>query len=277
MGSSRPLGGLLLALDLDGTLTQADGAVGGRTLDALRAARLDGARVGLFTRRASGFLRRRHPALLDVLDIVSCGGGAYLFDPRTGEEELLAGLPARLCRELDTVIREPRAPDVALEHGGVFVCDRGFEPPGHWEPADAFRGRGDPIVAPVTTIYLQGRAEAGGPWRERLPAAGTGAVMLAMDDQMIKYEPDGVSKGGSLAPAVQALGGQEPTTVVAVGNAHDDLALFAVADFSYCVADAHPDLWAAATRLPETSAEHAVAALLEGEILRTLLPRGRKR
>jgi Cof subfamily protein (haloacid dehalogenase superfamily) len=73
----------LLALDLDGTLLRADGAVDSRDVDAIAAVRAAGVRVTIATGRiATGALPTA--ARLNLDTTLVCAEGAVLVDPLTG-------------------------------------------------------------------------------------------------------------------------------------------------------------------------------------------------
>jgi phosphoglycolate phosphatase (TIGR01487 family) len=107
-----------LATDYDGTIAE-DGVVAEATLEALRELKQSGRKLLLVTGRQLPDLKKVLPEIA-LFDLVVAENGGLLFDPKTGEETLLAPEPSQVF--LDAL----RAREVPLSAGRCIVAT--------WEP-----------------------------------------------------------------------------------------------------------------------------------------------
>jgi hydroxymethylpyrimidine pyrophosphatase-like HAD family hydrolase len=107
-----------LAIDYDGTIAE-DGVVAEATLEALRELKQSGRKLFLVTGRQLPDLKKVLPEIA-LFDLVVAENGGLLFDPKTGEETLLAPEPSQVF--LDAL----RAREVPLSAGRCIVAT--------WEP-----------------------------------------------------------------------------------------------------------------------------------------------
>src|ERR1700724_1374778 len=84
----QPMYFVALATDYDGTIAE-DGIVAEATLEALRELKQSGRKLLLVTGRQLPDLKKVLPEIA-LFDLVVAENGGLLFDPRTGEETLLA-------------------------------------------------------------------------------------------------------------------------------------------------------------------------------------------
>jgi hydroxymethylpyrimidine pyrophosphatase-like HAD family hydrolase len=92
--------------------------------------------------------------------------------------------------------------------------------------------------------------------------AGTDAVVTRSSDYLVEIAGAGVSKALALAE-LAALRGVRPTDAVAFGDMPNDLPMFGWAGYSVAVANAHPDVLAAADEVTATNDADGVAVVLE--------------
>ncbi|MGH2607966.1 MAG: HAD family hydrolase [Tepidiformaceae bacterium] len=186
----------VLASDYDGTLAL-DGRVAAATIDALRRFKEAEGRLILVTGRDRRDLQAHFPEF-GLCDLIVAENGALLYDPATGDEQLLApALPGRLVAELRARGVTPILP------GRVIVSTR---QPYEREVAEAL-------------AFLHLTCDL---------VFNKGAVMVV---------PPGTDKGAGLKAALARLC-VDPETVVAVGDAENDHSLLAGVGLGVAVANA---------------------------------------
>ena len=253
-----------MATDLDGTLLRSDGTGSERTAAALRAVQAAGIRTVLVTARP--------PRWLDSLEhlvgdggVAICGNGAFVYDvpSRTVlshqgiEPESVAAIVADLRRELPGV-------SFAAERATGFALEEAYESR-HPIPVDAVRGpidaSGDGVVGKLlgrhaTMTEDEFLARVADIVGERGVVAYSGAGGLA------EISAPGVTKAAGLASWCGGLGlGAEE--VWAFGDMPNDLPMLVWAGTSFAVANAHPDVIAAADHICPSNDEDGVAQVLE--------------
>jgi HAD superfamily hydrolase (TIGR01484 family) len=185
-----------LAADYDGTLAT-DGVVDEKTIQSLHRLRDSGRRLILVTGRMIEQLVETFPQI-GLCDLVVADNGALLFDPRTGQKNLLADPPSR--EFIDELTRRgvPR-----IEVGDVIVAT--------WEPYE--------------TTVLQTIHDLG---LELQIIFNKGAVMIL---------PTGVNKATGLHAALAKLGISRHNTV-GIGDAENDEAFLKMCGASVAVNNA---------------------------------------
>lgn len=288
----------VVATDLDGTLLRSDGTVSERTRSALRAAEHAGVEVVFVTARPPRWLG----ALADVVGghgHVICLGGAAVWDLATASPLDVVGFvdddAAALVADLRTAV-----PGVALAFervdGPTFdpgfrstpdddadvvavvesTLDPGAAPGGSTrQPGGATRQpvgkilardpavpvEDSPATQPVVvadeqttaqeTFFARVRAAVG----DRAHLAYSGAAGLA------ELLAPTVTKDAALARWCARLG-VEPRDVWAFGDMPNDLPMLRWAGRSFAVANAHPDVLAAATDRTVSNDDDGVARVL---------------
>ncbi len=256
----------LVATDLDGTLLRPDDTVSARSRAALARAASAGARHLIVTGRPVPGIR----ALLADLaytGIVVCGQGTQLYEAGSG----------RLLRSV-TLDRE--AADAALgkieaETGAVFAAvdqdgvdgvtliEAGYRMPNPTLPARCVASRAALWERPVIKVLVRHPVLGD----DELAAVARGAVgdlatVTMAGPGTVELAPRGVDKGTGLAVAAELLGvGAERT--IAFGDMPNDLPLFAGSGHRVAMANAHPELRAAADEVTLSNAEDGVAVVLE--------------
>ena len=256
----------LVASDLDGTLLRPDGSVSDRTRRAVWGLADQGIAFVIVTARPPRWLH-------ELADLVGphgaavCANGAFVYDVAARTVREVHGIPDGLVTDLVGELRaavpgvrfgaerasgamvEPGYPGADLDRGAEAVRvapiqDRGGEPVGkllavapHWDEAD-FLDRVASVVG------------------DRAHLAYSGAHGLA------EITGPGVTKAAGLARWAGDLG-VGPTDVWAFGDMPNDLPMLHWAGRSYAVANAHPDVLAAASHRCPANSQDGVAWALE--------------
>ena len=273
----------LVASDLDGTLLRpprpwrsadedpgADevdlGSITDRTRRALDAVRDRGIEVVAVTGRP--------PRWVHAVDLgpglAICSNGALVVDLVTrevvAERTLAPDIALEVVRRLralhpDGIFAVEFADGVAMEEAWAAQVPRALLTP-RVGPAEDLVGRPAAKVllrVPGTRgdAYIDAATEAVGDIAE---VTASGAL------QLVEVSAPGVDKATTLA---QVCGLQDihPARVVAFGDARNDLPMLAWAGTGVAMADAHPDVIAAADAVTGTNADDGVAAWLERHVL----------
>ena len=255
----------LVATDLDGTLLRADGTIDARTrrvLDALQAA---GTEVVVCTARPARWMS----ALADAGGIrgpAVCANGAVIWD--LGAGALLDAFPIRrdVARRVVAALR-PVMPDGAwaVESVDSFGHEPGYH--ARWPvPDDTVVDHvGALLAAPPVKLLLRGPGPSADALVARARAAVAGLVEVTHSstlDTLLEMSAAGVSKGSGLA-ALCARRGIAAADVVAFGDMPNDLPMLSWAGRGVAVANAHPDVLAAADEVTTANEQSGVAAVLE--------------
>lgn len=191
---------LALVTDYDGVIAQ-DGRPSGSAISALERLRMSGRRVILITGRRLDNLRESCPNL-SLFDYVVTENGATVYEPRTGEETLLAiPPPAEFINRLEELGVEP------LEIGRVIVAT--------WLPQQL--------------AVLQAIQEMG---LELHIVFNRAAVMVL---------PAGVNKATGMEFALRKLG-LSAHEVIAVGDAENDYSFMERSECAATVANGVPSI-----------------------------------
>ena len=253
----------LVATDLDGTLLQPDGTSTPRARAALRAARARGVEVVLVTGRPPRGVRRLE--LRGCAEVAVCANGALLYDMVADRLLDSHPIPADVVERLvaDLRLAVPGAV-FAAEAGLVFCREPAYpaadpldERDGVVEDAPRFAARGvakllvrHPQIAQKLLLAL---AEA---------VAGDDAVVTRSGLEMVEISAAGVTKASALEKLCDGLG-IVAAEVVALGDMVNDLPLLRWAGHAVAVANAHPDVLAAADEVTGANTEEGVADYLE--------------
>lgn len=254
---SRPR---LLATDLDGTLLRSDGSLSDRTRAAIAAA--EGAGVGVV------FVTARPPRWLDELadavgghGVALCGNGAFVLD--VARREVVRAHPFAPT-ELRELLADLRAAVPGI--GFAVECADGMRRDEHFLDAHRDDAVGDDLEA-VGAGKLLARADdvehdvfldlVSQVVGERAELGFSGARGLA------ELTPRGVTKASGLRDwcAEQGIAAHD---VWACGDMPNDLPMLAWAGRALAVANAHPEVLAAADEVIGGNDDDGVAAVLEG-------------
>jgi HAD superfamily hydrolase (TIGR01484 family) len=255
----------LVATDLDGTIVRSDGTLSARTVAAFTRAERAGARCVLVTGRPPRAMR-------DIADafghrgIAIVSNGALAYDMRTGEVT-----PVQLIapEQLAAAVRELRAAvpgiGIAVEYPDGRAIDHLFQPI-MFDVDDPGPRFDDPALTSRPAAKLLGR-HVGYSCDDLLaivsPALdGLVAVTHSSAKGLVEAAAIGVSKASAIA-AIAEADGIAPGEVIAFGDQPNDLPLLMWAGTSCAVANAHPEVLAAATRVIASNDDDGVAQILE--------------
>jgi Cof subfamily protein (haloacid dehalogenase superfamily) len=255
----------LIATDLDGTLLGPDGSVSERTRRALSV--LAEAGIDLV------FVTARPPRWVDHLadlagahGTVICCNGAFVYDVLRRTVIQAHGMSPSAARAIAADLRAA-LPGVgfAAELPDGIRMEREY-PSVHQEdvPVDGGYGSIDAIDRPVGKLLARSLQvpEADFLLRVARIVGGRSEVTYSGSGGLAEIGPLGVTKASSL---VEWCAGQgiSASDVWAFGDMPNDLPMLTWAGVSFAVANAHPDVVAAANRCCPSNAEDGVACVVE--------------
>jgi Cof subfamily protein (haloacid dehalogenase superfamily) len=261
----------LVATDLDGTLLHTDGTVTARTRDALTAVEALGVTVVFVTGRPIRWMRDLWQHVGDH-GLAVCSNGGIVYDVPTQAVRSARPIPVDVGLRVADLMRE------AIP-GTTFALERidGFarEPDFMRSVTSRVNPDGTPEdieVAPLDELFdgqavkMLARHEELEPewfWAETERLVGhLVATTWASTGALVEISAAGVTKASTLALLCRELGiGADE--VVAFGDMPNDLAMLHWAGTSYAVANAHPDVQAAADHVVASNDEDGVAQVLE--------------
>ena len=264
----------LVATDLDGTVLRRDGSVSPRTVAALRAAEDSGVMVVVATGRPPRWMRPVADALGHT-GIAVCSNGAVVYDLHT--DEILEHTP--ISRDVILAVANAvraAVPEVAF---AVETRDAGFGREASYPVAgdvDVELGeiRVDSLdqLASDDVIKLliqHGTLDADGLLEAAREVAG-GLAELTHSSQtgLLEISATGVTKAATLARIAERHQ-ISADDVVAFGDMPNDLPMLAWAGRAYAMANAHPEVLAAADHRAPSNDEDGVAQVVE-ELLANL-------
>ena len=261
----------LVATDLDGTLLHSDGTVSERSRAALAAA--DAAGIGTV------FVTARPPRWMDPLaslvsghGTVLCGNGAFVYDVPSRTVVSDIGFAHAELVGLVTGLRDrfPRAGFAVERRDGIRVVRGYVSPHGEDLPdeihVDSIEDLDDvPVGKLLVTCPSMGDEEFLARVREVVGARGI--VAFSGAGGLAEVSAPGVTKAATLARWCDRLG-VAPADVWAFGDMPNDLPMLRWAGVSFAVANAHPDVLAAATHICPANDDDGVAQVIEGALAR---------
>ncbi len=255
----------LIASDLDGTLVRSDNTIDDRTRRAIAAAEAAGATVVFCTARP-------HRGLTELAretghrGVAICNNGAMLWDLHT--ESVLEASPIEpaIAQKLVALLEaEMPGGAWAVERAGGF----GHEPEyiTRWPipdnaAVDAVHGL---IAEPAVKLMLRHRDLSADVLLERARATCGHLAELSHSsttDALLEIAAAGVSKATALARLCEQRD-IDPREVIAFGDMPNDLPMLTWAGHGVAVANAHPDVRAAADEVTASNDESGVALVLE--------------
>jgi Cof subfamily protein (haloacid dehalogenase superfamily) len=253
----------LVASDLDGTLLGSGGVLSERSIAAMRA--LDASDIELVV------VTGRPPRWLGVVQELGlhgeaiCANGALVCDLATGAVLSYRPMAVESAREVALALRRA-LPDVvfAVEHEQGFGHEAGYRPRLAVPDDTTVAHVEDLLVAPVTKLLARHDVLDS----DALLDVARGAIeSLATATHssrggLVEISALGVTKATALA-GVCADRGVEREQVLAFGDMPNDLPMLEWAGHGVAVANAHPDVLAAADEVTGSNEEDGVAAFLE--------------
>ena len=254
----------LVATDLDGTLLRSDGTGSDRTAATLRAVQADGIRTVLVTARPPRWLDDLAHLVGDG-GVAICGNGAFVYDVphrkvlshKGIEPEAVEAIIADLRRELPGVT-------FAAERATGFALEDAYRSQ-HPVPDDAIYGPiGSPEGGAVGKLLGRHPELAEDEFLARVAevVGDRGIVAFSGAGGLAEISAPGVTKAAALESWCTDLGiGAEE--VWAFGDMPNDLPMILWAGTSFAVANAHPDVVAAADHVCPSNDDDGVAQILE--------------
>lgn len=258
----------LVGTDIDGTILPPSGEFSARTRAALAALEPAGIPLVLVTARPPRWVDAIASAL-GVKGLAVCGNGAVVYDMGEGEIVDAVGVPTETLLVVAERLR-------AALPGAVFAVESptGFsrEPdfplsehnlaPHDVAPFEELPAVRDGSVFKVLVLLEVGDSDemltTALPLCEGLLEASHSASVAPL----IELAPLGVTKAFGLARQAERCG-VDAADVVAFGDAPNDVPMLEWAGMSYAVANAHPDVLAAAQHQTASVGDDGVAQVLE--------------
>jgi hypothetical protein len=263
----------LVASDVDGTLLDASEGVSDRTRTVLANVLAAGVPVALATGRPPRWVPRI-AAAAGLTGFAVCSNGSTIYDMGAdkivGTELLRPELLAKVSEALRAAI-----PGIAfaVERVGAKAVDPEV-PPFLTEPGYQHPWGDDPhtVVLPVAEVLgepcVKMLARSVDLTSEQMavaargPLAGIVDVTYSTSDGLLELSPIGVTKASGLAQVTGWLG-LDPSGVIAFGDMPNDLPMLRWAGHGVAMANAHPDLLAAADEVTAPHTEDGLAQVLE--------------
>ncbi len=257
----------LVAIDLDGTLLRSDHSISVRARTAIEGLRAAGAEVVVATARSPRSVREiAHDA--GIGGVAVCANGAIVYDLDRDEIRHHVVLETQVAHRLVSGLRE-RVPGIAFgwELELRFGSEPAYEelrepawprPSDSYPPCDALAW-----VDPVTKLL----AKAPGADLELVLSiarelAGSDASATLAGSAFVEMAAPGVGKERALEELAAELG-IDPAESVAIGDHLTDVGMISWAGLGVAVANAHPDVIAAADYVTAANDDDGVAAVLE--------------
>lgn len=262
----------VVATDLDGTIVRSDGTISARTRVALATVEDAGSLVVLVTGRPPRWLAGVADAT-GHRGVAICANGALVYDLHT--EQVLERHPMAVEVARSVVADLRRAiPGVGFAVEGLddrFGHEPSYRP--RWAVGgDAVVGEVEELLsAPLAKLLVRHEGMAAD---ELLAAAAAviGADVATLThssrEGLLEISAAGVSKATTLE-LVCAEHGRDGSAAIAFGDMPNDLPMLAWAAHGVAVANAHPEVLAAADEVTSSNDDDGVALVLERVFRRT--------
>jgi len=253
----------VVASDLDGTLLRSDLTVSERTRAAIHEARRAGVTFVAVTGRPPRSVRSLNERI-GLEGIAICANGALVYDLDTDTIQDQTPLAAEVALRIVHGLREA-APGVAF----AWEDADGFSSEPAWgrDPMTPERtGSGDPlelIHVPLLKVLARHPDLDFDELADRARrVAGDEAVVTWSTRQVVEVSAAGVTKAFALERVCDRLD-VAPAEVIAIGDMPNDLTMFAWAGRGVAVANAGPEVLAAADEVTASNEDDGVALVLE--------------
>lgn len=258
----------LVATDLDGTVLRSDGSVSDRTAAALRAAEDNGVVVVVATGRPPRWMRPIADALGHT-GIAVCSNGAVVYDLHTDRVIEHTPMPRDVVLAVAAAVRTA-VPEVAF---AVETRDAGFGREASYpvardvdlESGEIRVGSLDELARDdvVKLLVRHGTLDPDGLLEAAREVAGELAELThSSRTGLLEISATGVTKAATLARLAERRG-IPAEDVVAFGDMPNDLPMLAWAGRGYAMANAHPDVLAAAAHTAPSNDDDGVAQVVE--------------
>ncbi len=259
----------LIATDMDGTLLRSDDTVGPETVAELDRWRAGGVPVVLATGRPPRWMRDIRGVVGDGTAV--CCNGAVLLDLEPFRIRSEEALPPELLRSITARLREV-APDMwfAVEYGLEFRHEPHYKP--RWDvdaPGVAEATLEEMVAAPAAKLLVRHEMMPRDSFVELVAdvVADRATVTTSSGDALAEVSAPGVTKASGLKQVAREHG-VDPADIVYFGDMPNDIAAFewvrAAGGRAVAMAQAHPDVLAAATDVTLSNDQEGLAAFLRG-------------
>jgi hydroxymethylpyrimidine pyrophosphatase-like HAD family hydrolase len=257
---------LLVATDLDGTIIRGDGTISPRTVAAFARVEAAGARFVLVTGRPPRVMRDI-AAVFGHRGTAICANGALAYDMRTDTIEALHLMqPPVLVAAAAALRAAVPGVGIAVEYpDGGHAADEAYQA-SNWDVNSSIPRPGDAALFGRPGVKLLGRHLSYS--CDQLLAVAAPAIehLVSISHSNGKGLVEAAALGVSKATAVAELAAQHgigPESVLAFGDMPNDLPLLSWAGVSCAVANAHPEVLAAASHIIGSNDDDGVAEYLE--------------
>jgi len=255
----------LVATDLDGTIIRGDGTISDRTVAAFARVEAAGARFVLVTGRPPRVMRSIAEAF-GHRGTAICANGALSYDMRTETTKALHLIPPPALAAAAAALRAAvPGIGIAVEYPDGHAADTVYQAV-NWDLNQSMPRVADAVLFARPASKLLGR-HFGYTCDDLLALAlpaldGLVSVTHSNSKGLVEAAALGVSKA-TVVEELAASYGIGPESVIAFGDMPNDLPLLTWAGISCAVANAHPDVLAAATHVIGSNDDDGVAAYLE--------------
>jgi hydroxymethylpyrimidine pyrophosphatase-like HAD family hydrolase len=261
----------LVASDVDGTLLGLDDVPSARTRAAVANVLARGTPFVLVTGRPPRWIPRVAEHLPGVAMAV-CANGAVRYDIAadrvieavTLAPEALRALAEACARALPGAwLGVERPGRSAFDGGAPFVCEYGYQHA--WPDSDHVSAPREALFdEPAVKLLARHPGMTSDAMVAALAPLVGDAVALTFSNPygLVEAAPAGVTKATGLA-SVAAEAGVEPADAIAFGDMPNDIPMLYWAGHGVAMANAHPDVLAAADEVTATNTDDGVALVLE--------------
>ena len=256
----------VIACDLDGTLLRSDGTLDERTKGALAAVESAGSLVVICTARPARWMRPLAEAT-GHHGVAICANGGIVWDLHTDSALEEFPLEPEIARQIVAALQQglPGGGHWAVERASGFGHEPSYEP--RWPvPEGTLIDHVDILVSqPSVKLMLRhGDLMADELLQRARELVGHLAELSHSNsaDSLLEIAAAGVSKASALT-RVCGERGITSDEVIAFGDMPNDLPMLRWAGHAVAVANAHPDLLAAADEVTTSNDDAGVARVLE--------------
>lgn len=270
----------LIALDLDGTLLDADHAtIPPKNLEALRAAADRGVHLAIASGRSWSLVRETARALGPVRYGITANG-AYVLDTASGKAVGQTGMDPAQCARIIRILRRYNLPYELYIDGDNYVERSDVNRLGDYALSQDFLEMFSRQMT-VTDDMIQA-LDCGVPEKFNLfwqpETAGDRAALMADLEATgplffagalgsnLEFNAAGVSKGKALVDLCASLG-YTPGEVMAFGDADNDLEMLSWAGWSFAMENGSDAVKEAANYLAPANSEAGVGQMVERYVL----------
>ncbi len=259
--------GILLCSDLDGTLLADNRSVSKENLDAIEYFKSEGGYFTFITGRPPKISGKIYEMLKPNAPI-GCYNGGGVYDFKSKSFLWSVTLPVEAVELIEYV--DTKMPDMGIQVNTgnriIFSKDNSAqkwfrEVTGVENDVCHYKEVQEPIIKVVfahddgdrilqLTDLLNGHPKS------------HQYDFIRSEEKLYELLPKGISKGNLLLKIAEILG-IDPKNTVAVGDYNNDISMIKAAGIGYAVANAVPEVIAAADRVTVSYREHAIAKIIE--------------